>query len=410
MKRRFVIVLSSISLCFVCVHPSVIRAAQDPADTGAPDSIVVEDTVAFASPLMSRAFLVRVSMRNDAELCGGTFGFKYSSGDIQLDSVNWLGSAAEHLVYRPVVINTATRTFAFGFAKLGESSGVLPGDSLLVTLWFTIKTGASAQSILIDSSFVPPAAYFLSSLCDASTFVAQFQFGTVNLGVCKDSDQDGYGDSDYSGNTCLLDNCSTIFNPTQEDSDGDGIGDSCDICTDTDGDSFGNPGFPVNTCLIDNCPVVANPLQTDTDGDGVGDACDICTDTDGDSFGNPGFPVNTCLIDNCPVVANPLQTDTDGDVVGDTCDNCPTVSNHSQDDSDNNGIGDACECFCGDANGTGTINISDAVFIIGYIFGGGAEPTPKCLGDANGTGTINISDVVYIINFIFGGGPAPFCP
>ena len=364
MKRRFVIVLSSISLCFVCVHPSVIRAAQDPADTGAPDSIVVEDTVAFASPLMSRAFLVRVSMRNDAELCGGTFGFKYSSGDIQLDSVNWLGSAAEHLVYRPVVINTATRTFAFGFAKLGESSGVLPGDSLLVTLWFTIKTGASAQSILIDSSFVPPAAYFLSSLCDASTFVAQFQFGTVNLGVCKDSDQDGYGDSDYSGNTCLLDNCSTIFNPTQEDSDGDGIGDSCDICTDTDGDSFGNPGFPVNTCLIDNCPVVANPLQTDTD----------------------------------------------GDVVGDTCDNCPTVSNHSQDDSDNNGIGDACECFCGDANGTGTINISDAVFIIGYIFGGGAEPTPKCLGDANGTGTINISDVVYIINFIFGGGPAPFCP
>lgn len=67
-------------------------------------------------------------------------------------------------------------------------------------------------------------------------------------------------------------------------------------------------------------------------------------------------------------------------------------------------------CLCGDANGTGSINISDAVFVINYIFAGGAAPNPTCLGDANGTGSINISDAVYIINFIFGGGPAPVCP
>ena len=67
-------------------------------------------------------------------------------------------------------------------------------------------------------------------------------------------------------------------------------------------------------------------------------------------------------------------------------------------------------CLCGDANGSGSINISDAVFIINYIFAGGAAPNPLCLGDANGTGSVNISDAVYIINFIFGGGPAPHCP
>ncbi len=66
-------------------------------------------------------------------------------------------------------------------------------------------------------------------------------------------------------------------------------------------------------------------------------------------------------------------------------------------------------CLCGDANNTGSINISDAVFIINYIFAGGAAPALPCLGDANGTGSINISDAVYVINFIFGGGPAPFC-
>ncbi len=72
---------------------------------------------------------------------------------------------------------------------------------------------------------------------------------------------------------------------------------------------------------------------------------------------------------------------------------------------------DACaDCLCGDANGSGSINISDAVFIINYIFAGGAAPNPLCLGDANGTGSVNISDAVYIINFIFGGGPTPHCP
>lgn len=67
-------------------------------------------------------------------------------------------------------------------------------------------------------------------------------------------------------------------------------------------------------------------------------------------------------------------------------------------------------CLCGDANNTGTINVSDAVFVINYVFAGGASPSRRCLGDANGTGSVNISDAVYIINFIFGGGPDPFCP
>lgn len=70
----------------------------------------------------------------------------------------------------------------------------------------------------------------------------------------------------------------------------------------------------------------------------------------------------------------------------------------------------SASCFCGDADGNGLITISDAVFLISYIFVGGTAPNPICHGDADGTGIITISDAVFLINYIFGGGPTPHCP
>ncbi len=68
-----------------------------------------------------------------------------------------------------------------------------------------------------------------------------------------------------------------------------------------------------------------------------------------------------------------------------------------------------CDCKPGDVNGSGTINISDAVYLIAYIFSGGAAPTPYpiCSGDANKDCKVNISDAVYLIAYIFSGGTAP---
>jgi hypothetical protein len=70
---------------------------------------------------------------------------------------------------------------------------------------------------------------------------------------CQDSDGDDYGDPDYPNNGCPDDNCPAVFNPYQEDTDEDGVGDVCD-----------------------NCPLVANFGQEDTDGDGIGDVCELC--------------------------------------------------------------------------------------------------------------------------------------
>jgi hypothetical protein len=57
-----------------------------------------------------------------------------------------------------------------------------------------------------------------------------------------------------------------------------------------------------------------------------------------------------------------------------------------------------------DANNDRMVNVTDAVFLISYIFGGGQPPAHVCLGDADGNGMINISDAVTLIAYIFGGG------
>ncbi len=71
------------------------------------------------------------------------------------------------------------------------------------------------------------------------------------------------------------------------------------------------------------------------------------------------------------------------------------------------GVADQCSFICGDANADGNVDISDAVFLIQYIFAGGPSPNPPATGDANCDASVDISDPVYLIQYIFSGGPAP---
>jgi hypothetical protein len=67
--------------------------------------------------------------------------------------------------------------------------------------------------------------------------------------------------------------------------------------------------------------------------------------------------------------------------------------------------------FKGDVNADNSIDISDVVYLIAWIFSGGAAPIPaKLVGDVNCDLSTDISDLVYLIEYIFSGGSAPCGP
>ncbi len=63
--------------------------------------------------------------------------------------------------------------------------------------------------------------------------------------------------------------------------------------------------------------------------------------------------------------------------------------------------------ICGDSNNDDDVNVSDAVWIINYVFTSGSAPDPLESGDANCDGDVNVSDAVWIINYVFVSGDSP---
>jgi|GEM_PF-1892051 len=140
-----------------------------------------------------------------------------------------------------------------------------------------------------------------------------------------DGDNDGIDDN--------LDNCPTVYNPTQNDLDGDFIGDTCDPDIDEDGyindldcePTMGN----INPGRAEFCDGIDNNCDGITDGEGSTNCTDYFVDGDGDGAGDSAQK-------RCLCAAEPPHITT---VAGDCNDSNPTLSPlviESCDNIDNN--------------------------------------------------------------------------
>jgi len=205
--------------------------------------------------------------------------------------------------------------------------------------------------------------------------------GNPNMCDLPDSDGDGIFD--------LVDNC-YLYNPEQNDCDGNEVGDVCDIANGTFIDCNSN-GIP------DQCEI-------DCNSNGISDECDIADGTSIDCNSNgvpdecdPDCNVNT-IPDDCDI-ANGTSQDSNGNGVPDECEGAAFVINEINADPDST---------LGDANGDGEAHYSNDEFVeIVNMSGSDIDMSNWTLSDGYGVrhtfsaGTI-VTDGCAVV--IFGGG------
>jgi len=64
----------------------------------------------------------------------------------------------------------------------------------------------------------------------------------------------------------------------------------------------------------------------------------------------------------------------------------------------------------GDTDGSGQVNLADAVLTLFSLFGGGSNPGCLDAADSDDDGSVEINDVIALLTYLFRGGPPPADP
>lgn len=147
------------------------------SDPGIPDTIRVNDVSATAG---GKA-VVEVHIYNDEELGGLEIPLKWSSPDITLDSVSFVGGRLSYIGTKPVNIDNANQRVLTGAIILFES--LIPtGQGLAFTLHFNIPAGTMDQIVSIDSTLFPPGSTPVFSDNGGQTFDVGVRTGKLTIG------------------------------------------------------------------------------------------------------------------------------------------------------------------------------------------------------------------------------------
>lgn len=214
---------------------------------------------------------------------------------------------------------------------------------------------------------------------DMQTGLYVLQWGGFVCPDAVDSDSDGLG------NAC--DNCPNVANIDQFDENGDQIGDACDgqlhIQSYIPDTAYFNTPYSYQFTAIGG----SAPYHWSFVGGDIPYGCDFNNDV-GTVTGTPTFNATYFFTIAVSDESAPTKVDTLSVKIVVTDPPPPGF-------------------VCGDADGNDLVTVSDAVYLISYIFAGGVAPTPLDSGDSNCDNSVSISDVVYLISYIFAGGPAP---
>ena len=276
---------------------------------------------------------------------------------------------AQHLFYN-VLVNRVTA--GTNFQNMRDMT-VQEAIILANTAGVNSRVSTTSRSTIAAQSTTRPAR------CATPTVAVLFGNGDINCdGIEDNMDPDADGDWIPNGR----DDCPIVFNPDQDNLDGDSMGDACDPDMDNDG----------RANAMDNCPWVANPGQADS---GITTVLAtpattqtaIACWTPPTTVARSSIPVKRTLIrtwatgwampatrdidgdlwinqlDKCPVNANFGQEDTTEfnlglprDGIGDAVDLCPLVSSADNTDLDGDGMANPCD---DDDDGDGWLDVVD---------------------------------------------------
>lgn len=269
----------------------------------------------------------------------------------------------------------------------------------------------------------------------------------------EDADGDGFGNSGSTVLACALPEGYVTNDADCDDNDAsinpnapevcNGLDDDCDgtvdnnptdgitYWEDADADGYGAgdatvlacsppPGYADNNLDCDDTDASINPgasefcngLDDDCDGTADNNPVDggqYYEDADADGYGSSSSPLLACSPPSGYVTNDFDCDDTDSDINPGATEICDSVDNDCDALVDEEGVCEVCPIGAtGDANEDATITSADIIYLVNYVFKGGATPIPcEAVGDVNCDGSVTSADIIYLVNYVFKGGAPP---